>query len=224
MEETIGAEIQALASEYTGNTPSLGSEMTSLHILRALSRARFSIITVAAAYLLACLVGIFMVHSQNHFALAHRDKLVGAAQQSSILTELNAGHPFRAGMLDFAGNFAAGVSSAASGLCPPFAYPIMSYRGWIGGIVSVDGEHKSRFTNRRSAIYYLVVLLLQIFPYSLAGGAGINVGISLFFPAPYYAGARYWVIPREALRDAARILLLTLPLFFIASMVEFYFV
>ena len=193
-----------------------------MHFLRAFSRARFAILTVAATYLLSCLAGIVMIHSQNHFALTHRDSLVGAAQQSLTLTQLNAGHLFRAALADFAGNSVAGVSSAASGLCPPLAYPIMAYRGWVGGIVSVNTEHKSRFANRRSAIYYVAVLLLQILPYSLAGGAGINAGISLFFPASYYAGAKLWVIPLEALRDAARILHLTLPLFFLASMVEFY--
>ena len=109
-----------------------------------------------ATYLLSVLLGIFMVHSQNHFALARRDKLVAAAQQSQILTQLNVGHPFRAATLDFAGNLVAGISSSVSGFCVPLAYPMVAYRGWVGGIVSVDSEHKSR----------VIVLLMQIFPYS----------------------------------------------------------
>ncbi len=139
-----------------------------MNILRALSRVRFPIFTIAAPYLLSVLLGIFMVHSQNHFALARRDKLVGAAQQSQILTQLNAGHPFRAATLDFAGNLVAGISSTVSGFCVPLAYPMAAYRGWVGGIVSVDGEHKSRFARPKTALYYVVVMLMQILPYSLA--------------------------------------------------------
>jgi hypothetical protein len=165
-----------------------------------------------------------MVHSQNHFALAHRDKLVGAAQQSKILTQLSIGHPFRAATLDFAGNLVAGISSTVSGFCVPLAYPMAAYRGWVGGIVSIDGEHKSRFAHAKTALYYVVVLFMQILPYSLAGGAGINVGISLFRASVRYSGPRWWIFPLEPLHDAARIYMLVVPLFLIASLVEFYFV
>jgi Stage II sporulation protein M len=195
-----------------------------VNILRALSRARLPIVTVAATYLFSVLLGVFMVHSQNHFALAHRDKLVGDAQQSSTLTQRNVRHPFRAAVLDFAGNLVAGISSTVSGLCVPLAYPMVAYRGWVGGIVSVDGDHKSRFAHPRTALYYVVVLLMQILPYSLAGGAGVNVGISLFRASVRYSGPRWWIFPLEPLHDAARIYILVVPLFLIASLVEFYFV
>jgi uncharacterized membrane protein SpoIIM required for sporulation len=195
-----------------------------MHILLALRRARFAILTVAGTYLLCCLVGAVLVHSHNRFALGQRDKLVGAAQQSTILTQLDAGHPFGAATLDFAGNLVAGISSTLSGFCAPLVYPMAAYRGWVGGIVSVDGEHKSRLAHARTGVYYVVVLLMQILPYSLAGGAGVNVGISLFRPAAYYCGPRWWIFPLEPLRDAARIYILIVPLFFTASLVEFYFV
>jgi len=193
-----------------------------VNIFRALHRARFPILTIAATYLLAVLLGVAMVHWQNHFALARRDKLVSDAQQSSILTQLNVGHPFRAATLDFAGNLVGGISSTVSGLCVPLAYPMVAYRGWVGGIVSVDGEPKSRLAHRRSAVYYAAVLLMQILPYSLAGGAGVNVGIPLF-RANIRSEPHWGIFPLEPLRDAARIYVLVVPLFLIASLVEFYF-
>ena len=193
-----------------------------MHILGALHRARFAILTVAAAYLLSCLSGAILVHSGNPFALRNRDNIVGAAQSSAILTQLSAGHPFRAGFLDFAGNLMAGTSSGLLGLFPPMGYGAALLRGWVGGIVSVDGDHHSRLTSARSGIYYLGVLLLQILPYSLVGGAGVNIGISLYRPAPHYSGPRLWSFSIEALRDGLRIYLLAIPFFLIASLIEFY--
>ena len=102
-------------------------------------------------------------------------------------------------------------------------YAAALLRGWVGGIVSVDGDHHSRLASARSGIYYLGVLLLQILPYSLVGGAGINIGISLYRRTPHYSGPRWWSFPIEALRDALRIYVLAIPFFLIASLIEFYF-
>ena len=194
-----------------------------MQILPALSRARFSILTMAAAYLLSCFAGAALIHHGSPFALRNRDNIVGAAQSSAILTQLNVGHPLRAAALDFAGNLVAGTSSGLLGLFPPMGYGAALLRGWVGGIVSVDGDHHSRLLSTRSGIYYLGVLLLQILPYSLVGGAGVNLGISLYRLTPHYSGPRRWSFPIEALRDALRIYVLTIPLFLIASLIEFYF-
>ena len=56
----------------------------------------------------------------------------------------------------------------------------------------------------------------------MAVGAGVNAGIAIFRTPPYYEG-RKWLgfLPEEALRDVARIYLLVIPLFLIASLWEF---
>ena len=152
-------------------------------------------------------------------AVAHAAAALAVAGQA-----LAAGHPLRAAFFDAAGNLVGGTSSGLLGLFPPAGYGMAVFRGWIGGIVSVDGNHRSRFASARSAAYYVGVLLLQIIPYSLVGGAGVNLGITLYRPAPHYSGSRWWYFPVEALRDAARIFILAVPLFFLASLVEFWFV
>jgi hypothetical protein len=53
--------------------------------------------------------------------------------------------------------------------------------------------------------------------------AGLNVGISLFRASIRYSGLRWRIFPLEPLHDMARIYVLVVPLFLIASLVEFYF-
>ncbi len=64
-------------------------------------------------------------------------------------------------------------------------------------------------------------LILQLVPYSLAGGAGVNLGIAYLRPRPFYQGDKWQGIPKEAIRDAFRIYLLVAPLFLAASLWEF---
>jgi hypothetical protein len=95
-------------------------------------------------------------------------------------------------------------------------------QGWVGGIVSVLDDHTSRLDDPRSAFYYLLTLFLQLIPYSLAVGAGVNVGIALFRPPPYYQGQKWLgIFPAEAMRDIGRIYLVVIPLFLAASLWEF---
>lgn len=84
------------------------------------------------------------------------------------------------------------------------------------------GDHSSRLNDPRSAVYYLSTLLLQLVPFSLATGAGVNLGVSLFRPPVYYQSQK-WLgpFPREALRDLAWIYALVIPLFLLASLWEF---
>jgi hypothetical protein len=140
-----------------------------------------------------------------------------------ILTQLSAGNLFRAAVLDFGGNLVDGISSGLLGLFPPLGNGMALFRGWVGGIVSVDGEHHTRLASARSGLYYVGVLLLQILPYSIVGGAGINIGISLYRCSARYSGPRWWSFPLEALRDGWRLVVLAIPLFLIASLIEFYF-
>jgi len=191
---------------------------------RAISRARWSIITIAATYAVSILVGIVMVHTGNSYALNRRDQIVNQAnQQSATMQAANRGQDLRAALSDFAGNlFVGAVPKTISGFTVVFPYPLVAYQGWVGGIVSVRGDHTSRFNDSRPAFYYLLTLLLQIIPYSLAVGAGVNAGIACFRPATYYQGEKWFgFYPKEALRDILRIYTLVPLLFLLASLWEF---
>ena len=195
-------------------------------IRRSLARARLGIITVAIAYLLGLLSGGIMVHAGNQFALGYRDRLVGKAQKESpILAQSQKGHHLAAASLDAGGNAAAGLASLLAGYCVPAGYWIALQRGWVGGVVSVDGAHRSRLSTRYEAFYYFTTLALQLIPYTLAGGAGVNLGFAAFGKPSWtgYHGARvrFLRIPYQALRDAAWIYLFTLPFFAFASWFEF---
>jgi hypothetical protein len=123
--------------------------------------------------------------------------------------------------LDFGGNSLAALASTLAGYWAPAAYPVVLYRGWIGGIVSVDRKHHSRLKNAGERRYYLITIFLQLLPYVFAGGAGVNLGIARVRPVGDYAGPQWFGVPIEAWRDAARIYLVVLPLFALASAYEF---
>jgi hypothetical protein len=167
-----------------------------------------------------------MVHAHNRFALQNRDDLVGRAYASNpAAVALNRGFPLRAALFDFGGNLGLGaVPSTIMGLAilPPF--PWCAYRGWIGGIVSVDGRHESRLRTSGERTYYLGVLLLQLIPYTLAGGAGVRLGLAFVSPNGRYGyptSERWLGLPAEGVRDVVRIYALITPLFLVASLVEF---
>lgn len=191
-------------------------------IQRALCRAKFGILTVGIAYVLALGMGLAMVHAGNSFALAYSDRIVAnASASSSILHALDQGHPFAAAALDFGANSLGGLASTLAGYWAPAVYPVAIYRGWIGGIVSVDRRHHSRLKNASGRRYYLITVFLQLVPYILAGGAGVNLGIARVRPVGDYAGPKWFGVPQEAFKDAARIYLLVIPLFALASAYEF---
>lgn len=191
-------------------------------IFRALSRSRLAILAFAVTYFISVLVGAMMVHSGNEFALTYRDDVVARARASDpAALAYDQNDRFRAALLDFAANLWAGIGQTVAGLGVIAPYPIAAYRGWIGGIVSVNSAHASRLASASEALYYLAVVILQLIPYSLAGGAGVTLGIACFRPASYYQGAKLLWVPREALRDVLRIYLLVVPLFLVASLLEF---
>lgn len=192
------------------------------HVGRALGRARLGIVSVGVAYLLSLAAGLAMVHSGSAFALRHGDRLVSQASATSpILRALRNGDRWTAAALDAGGNLVGAVASTLSGYWAPAVYPVVIYRGWIGGIVGVDRHHRSRLADPAERVYYLLTLFLQLVPYTLAGGAGVTLGIARVRPVGPYDGARVLGLPVEALRDAARIYLLVIPLFALASSFEF---
>jgi hypothetical protein len=159
-----------------------------------------------------------MARSGNEFALSYRDQLVGKAQSGSVLTQES---PLRMALADFRGNLIGASADALGGLGVVFPFPLIVYRGWVGGIVSVDGAHVSRLAHPASAAYYLSVLLLQLTGYTLAAGAGISAGLSMWRVRTEYAGKKWFGIPQEAIRDLVRIYVLVVPILLIASFWEF---
>jgi len=194
-----------------------------VQILRALSRARLGILTIGLTYLLSVSVGAVMVHSGNAFALSARDRLVTRARASEpSLLALRQGNRLGAALWDFGGNLLVGaLPDTIGGLSVVLPYPLAAYRGWVGGIVSVDSAHVSRLAIPREAVYYLVTLILQLVPYSLAGGAGVNLGLAYLRPQSFYRGEKWIGLPKEAVRDVLRIYCLVVPLFLVASLWEF---
>lgn len=190
-------------------------------VSRALFRARISILTVGLTYLISIIVGYGMVQTGNQFAVSYRDRIVSNAQSSPIIVSLNQNNRLQAALLDFGANLFGAISNTLGGLGVMFPYPVIAYRGWIGGIVSIDSSHVSRLTDPREAVYYLVTLVLQIIPYTLSGGAGVNMGLAFYKPKLYYQGEKWLGISKEAIRDVFRIYLLVVPLFLFASLFEF---
>lgn len=167
-----------------------------------------------------------MVHAGNAVALRYRDALVAAASATDpAAVARDQGRPFRAAGFDFAGNLGLGaVPSTIMGLSVVLPFPLAAYRGWIGGIVSVNSAHRSRLRWPSERWYYLGVLLLQLLPYTLAGGAGVRLGLAFLRPhgAFGYPGAAKWLgLPADGVRDIFRIYTLVIPLFLVASLVEF---
>jgi hypothetical protein len=191
-------------------------------VARALHRARIAILTVALTYFVSVGIGMVMVHTGNDWAIAYRDHIVLGAGSSPSIMALKQNNRLRAAVLDFGGNLYGASADTLGGLGVVFPYPFMAYRGWIGGIVSIDGSHVSRLAEPKEATYYLITLTLQLIPYVLAGGAGVNMGLALWRPKSFYQDEKWLGIPKEAMRDAGRIYLLVVPLFLLASLWEFF--
>ena len=191
-------------------------------VIRALDRARISILTVALTYFIAVVVGIVMVHAGNEFAITNRDNIVSTAQSSPIIIALRQNDRLGAAVLDFGANLFAGMANTIGGLGVVVSYLIIAYRGWIGGIVSINSSHVSRLADPPEAVYYLTTLVLQLIPYTLSGGAGVNMGLAFVRPKSCYRGEKRLGIPKEAIRDVLWIYLIIVPLFLLASVWEFF--
>ena len=186
-------------------------------------RARFGILSMALAHGVGLGSGMLMVHTGNRFALNQRDKIISNARSSSPITRrFIQGRAVAAAALDCTANTIAASVTALSGYWAPAPFPFALYRGWIGGIVSVDGQHRSRLTRSLGGgFYYVCTIVLQLVPYTLAGGAGVNLGLARVKPVGDYAGPRFLGLPHAALRDAGWIYVLVIPLFAVASAFEF---
>ena len=195
-----------------------------IEVIHALRRSLIPTASFALTYALTVAIGMAMVHSGNQFALGYRDRLVARAlaQDPAALADQRGEHG-RAALIDFARNLGLGaMPSTVGGLAIVLPYPVAAYRGWVGGIVSVTRTHESRLRNRRQAISYGTTLVLQLVPYSLAGGAGVMLGLAYYRRRRGVAVAERWLgLPAEAVRDVLRVYIVVVPLLLIASLWEF---
>lgn len=191
-------------------------------VMGALRRARFSIISIIFTHAVVVAVGIGMAHTGNQFALSYRDGLVARVHASDpVSLASQQGDDLRAAVIETARTQWACVATGLTGLTVVSPFVLSMYRGWVGGIVSVDNSHISWLVEARQAIYYLSVVILQLMPYSLAAGAGVNLGLTYFRPRDDYQGEKWMGYPKEAIRDLVRILVLIMPFVVAANLWEF---
>lgn len=190
----------------------------------ALRRARGPIVASAVTYLTFVLLGIALATAGWPFAVGQRDSIVAGAHSSPITQAYDSGDRLQAAFLDFAANLGLGaVTTSITGLSVVGPFPIAAYRGWVGGIVSIDGGHRSRLANPAEATYYLVTLALQLVGFVLTMGAGVHVGLAAWrvrndAEVPSVLGLR---IPTQALKDAGWIYVVATPFFLVGSLWEF---
>ncbi|MGA7721452.1 MAG: stage II sporulation protein M [Ignavibacteriaceae bacterium] len=194
-------------------------------ILSSLRRCKVCIISIFITYCFSCTIGFLMVQSGNDFALSQRDRIVGTAvhHEKAAINYLS-GNKLTAALYDFTGNlFLGAVPQTALGLSILVPYFTVLYQGWVGGIVSVDNSHHNRLDKIKTAFYYIIVLLLQLIPYSLSIGAGVKFGVEVY-KQNMKIGWKFWRfrIRKENLLDIRNIYLISIPLFFIASLFEFF--
>jgi hypothetical protein len=195
-----------------------------LSILASFNKCKVYIIIVFLVYCLSCLTGIIMVHTDNNFALSQRDKIVDTAnQEDKASINYQKGSQFNATLYDFTGNlFFAGVQTFM-GLGIVIPYFTVAYQGWVGGIVSVNNFHKSRLKVLKSALYYVIVLLLQFIAYSMCIGTGIKAGVEIYKQNASISWKLWkYRIKKSNLIDIGNIYFISIPLFFIASLFEYY--
>ena len=198
--------------------------MTNLlkRILAAIQHCKKWILTIFIVYCVSCLAGIMMVHYGSSFALSQRDRIVGNANaHDKASVNYVKGNRFKAALIDFSGNlFWGSVPQTVAGLSVVMPFLSVTYQGWVSGIVSVDGKHVSRLSKIKTAMYYLIVLMLQFVPYSLVIGAGVKLGTDTY-QLNKGKGLLQFKLSRPALKDVLFIYLLVIPLFFVASCFEF---
>lgn len=137
-------------------------------IIESLCRCRLYALSIFLTYVVSSAIGIFMAHGGSTVALSQRDRIVKTALASDISRAHRSGGHVTAALFDAGSNlFIAAIPQAVMGLAVIPPYFSVAYQGWIGGIVSVDGRHRSRFRSARATSYYFIVLLLQFVPLAM---------------------------------------------------------
>ena len=192
-------------------------------VREALYNARRGIAIIAVTYAVTLAAGMVMAHAGVQFALHFRDSLVVRAHRDDPASRADdGGRHLKAAAIDFSRNlFAAAIPETVGGLTVVLPVGLAAYRGWVGGIVSVDGHHESRLKQPRSATYFIVTLLLQLSGFTLAGGGGVHLGLAYLRRVGPSVGPRWFRLPRPALIDVAWLYSLAVPLFALGSLWEF---
>ncbi len=192
-------------------------------ISTALRRARLSILIMVGVYVASLSLGMLMAHSGSRLALDYRDSIVNRAHQSDPASRADdAGQHGKAAALDFSRNLGFGaVPDTVGGLTLVLPVGLAAYRGWVGGVVSVDSHHRSRLRATRTAVYYLLTLVLQLAGFTLAGGVGLHLGWAFLKRRGPFVGPSWFRLPKPALVDVAWIYALAVPLFAVGSWWEF---
>jgi hypothetical protein len=194
-------------------------------VAEAVRHARTGILIMGVIYAVSLGTGMLMAHAGNRFALDFRDSLVARAHRDDPAARADdAGKHAVAAAIDFSRNLGlAAIPETIGGLTLVLPAGVAAYRGWVGGIVSVDGSHQSRLRRTRTAVYYLVVLALQLSAFTLAGGGGLHLGWAFIRKRGPYVGPSWFSLPKPALVDVAWLYVLIVPLFAIGSLWEFLF-
>ena len=170
------------------------------------------------------MLGIALATAGWPFAVSQRDSIVGGARSSPVTAAYHNGDRLQAALLDFGLNVGAGaIPTSVTGLSVIGPFPIAAYRGWVGGVVSIDSNHRSRLTTPAGAVYYLVTLALQLAGYVLTMAAGLRVGLCAWRARNDVAirpvlGLR---VPSGAWKDAGWLYAVAIPFFFVGSLWEF---
>lgn len=194
-------------------------------LFRAFRQARGPIAASAVTYGTFLLLGIALASAGWAYAVNQRDSVVNGAQTNPITAQHRQGHDLSAALLDFGANLSLGaIPTSITGITVIGPFPIAAYRGWVGGIVSIDSNHRSRLATPSGATYYIVTIVLQLIGYVLTMGAGVHVGLSAWkirhdSSVRSFAGVR---IPSTAIRDAGYIYLVAVPAFLVGSLWEFF--
>jgi hypothetical protein len=190
---------------------------------RSLRSARTGILAMAATYAASVGVGAAMVHAGSRFAVAKRDAIVDRALRSDPASRADdAGDHGAAAAIDFSRNLGlAAIPDTIAGLTVVLPFGFAAYRGWVGGLVSIDEHHESRLRRARPALYYLVTLTLQLAGFTLAGGAGVHLGWSTIRGRGPMVGPAWFRLSRPAVIEVAWIYTLIVPLFALGSLWEF---
>jgi uncharacterized membrane protein SpoIIM required for sporulation len=195
----------------------------STQIGLALRHARPGIVIIAVTYILTVTSGAVMAHAGNSFALRYRDSLVARAHRADPASRADdRGAHATAALIDFSRNLGlAAIPETLGGMTLVLPVGLAAYRGWVGGIVSVNHAHRSRLAHVRTATYYLVTLFPQLAAFILAGGGGLHLGWAFLKHRGPFVGPRWFRLPQPALVDVAWLYAVVVPLFAVGSFWEF---
>ncbi len=200
---------------------------TRLLVLRvpaSLRRARVPILSLAAIQGSLVLGGALAVREGNRIATLDRDSVMTRVRTDDVAARASRqGRVLEAVLIDFSHSLLLEAApDTVTGLTVVLPYAWAAHRGWIGGIVFADGRSRGRPpVTVAQPVWDLLALALRLLAHSLAGGAGVSMGLAVFRVRPPSEDARWFGVPREAVLDALALYVVVAPVLLAASMCEF---